>query len=170
MNRHGDRACIEDAIKRLRENIPDVTLRSTAIVGFPGETEEDFNELCEFIKEVKFERFGAFTYSREEGTEAYSFPCQIDEQTKQDRLDIIMRTQLDNSEVLNASLVGKVIHVLCESFDPVSEAYVGRSYRDSADIDGKIWFTSHRPVAEGEFVDVRITDSMDYDLVGETVV
>lgn len=170
MNRHGDRACIEDAIARLRREIPDVVLRSTAIVGFPGETEEDFEELCEFIKDVKFERFGAFTYSREDGTAAYDLPDQIDEQTKQDRLDILMRAQLDNSEAFNEKLVGKVVHVLCESFDPVSEAYVGRSYRDAVDIDGKVWFTSHRPVAEGEFVDVRITEAMDYDLVGETVV
>ncbi len=170
MNRHGDRACIEDAVARLRREIPDVVLRSTAIVGFPGETEEDFNELCEFIKSVKFERFGAFTYSREEGTAAYDLPDQIDEQTKQDRLDILMRTQLDNSEKYNEKLVGKTVHVLCEGFDPVSEAYVGRSYRDAADIDGKIWFTSEHPVSEGQFIDVRIIEAMDYDLVGETII
>lgn len=170
MNRHGDRKCIEDAIARLRREIPDVVLRSTAIVGSPGETEEDFCELCEFIKSVKFERFGAFTYSREEGTAAYDLPDQIDEQTKQDRLDILMRAQLDNSEAYNEALLGKVVHVLCEGFDPVSEAYAGRSYRDAVDIDGKIWFTSHRPVSEGEFVDVRITEAMDYDLIGEVIV
>lgn len=170
MNRHGDRACIEDAIARLRREIPDVVLRSTAIVGFPGETEEDFSELCEFVRDVKFERFGAFTYSREEGTEAYDFDGQIDEQTKQDRYDILMRTQLDNSEAYNEKLIGKVVHVLCEGFDPVSEAYVGRSYRDAVDIDGKIWFTAHRQISEGEFVDVKITEAMDYDLVGEVLV
>lgn len=170
MNRHGDRACIEDAISRLRREIPDVVLRSTAIVGFPGETEEDFAELCEFVRDTKFERFGAFTYSREEGTEAYDLPDQIDEQTKQDRYDILMRTQLDNSEAYNEKLMGKVVHVLCEGFDPVSEAYVGRSYRDAVDIDGKIWFTAHRQISEGEFVDVRITEAMDYDLVGEVLV
>lgn len=170
MNRHGDRACIEDAVRRLRREIPDIVIRTTAIVGFPGETEEDFTELCEFIKETKFERFGAFTYSREEGTAAYDLPDQIDEQTKQDRYDILMSTQLDNSEKYNENLVGKVLHVLCEGFDPVSEAYVGRSYRDSVDIDGKVWFTSHRSVAEGEFCDVKITEAMDYDLVGETIV
>jgi len=170
MNRHGDRACIEASIAALRENIPGIVIRSTAIVGFPGETEADFEELCDFIKKIKFERFGAFTYSREEGTAAYDFENQIDEQTKQDRYDIIMRTQLENSERFNEEQIGKVLHVLCEGFDPVSEAFFGRSYRDAAEIDGKVWFTSNRPVSEGEFLDIRITEAMDYDLVGETVV
>ena len=170
MNRHGDRACIEDAVARLRREIPDIVIRSTAIVGFPGETEEDFNELCEFVRDVKFERCGAFTYSREEGTAAYSFEDQIDEQVKQDRYDILMRTQLDNSEKFNEALVGTFQHVLCEGFDPVSESFFGRTYRDSADIDGKVWFTAPRQISEGEFVDVKITDAMDYDLVGEVIV
>lgn len=170
MNRHGDSACIKDAIRRLREAMPDIVIRTTAIVGFPGESKEDFEELCEFIKETKFPRFGAFTYSREEDTPAYSFDGQIDEQEKQDRLDIIMKCQQRVSEEYNKSLIGTVSHVLCEGFDPVSEAYFGRSFRDAAEIDGKIWFTSARPVTEGEFVDVRITEAMDYDLVGETIV
>lgn len=170
MNRHGDSACIKDAIRRLREAIPDIVIRTTAIVGFPGETEEDFEELCQFIKDTEFERFGAFTYSREEDTPAYSFEDQIDEQVKQDRLDIIMKCQQQISERYNEALIGSVVHVLCEGFDPVSEAYFGRSYRDAAEIDGKIWFTSKRPVKEGEFLDVRITEAMDYDLVGETIV
>ncbi len=170
MNRHGNAALIKETIAKLRREIPDIVIRSTAIVGFPGETEEDFEELCKFIKDVKFERFGAFTYSREEGTAAYDLPDQIDEQTKQDRYDILMSAQLDNSERYNEKLLGKVVHVLCEGFDPVSEAYVGRTYRDSAEIDGKVWFTSERKVNEGEFLDVRIIETMDYDLVGETVV
>ncbi|MBE6713683.1 MAG: 30S ribosomal protein S12 methylthiotransferase RimO [Ruminococcaceae bacterium] len=170
MNRHGNAALIKETIGKLRREIPDIVIRSTAIVGFPGETEEDFEELCKFIKDVKFERFGAFTYSREEGTAAYDLPDQIDEQTKQDRYDILMSAQLDNSEKYNEELLGKVVHVLCEGFDPVSEAYVGRTYRDSAEIDGKVWFTSERKVNEGEFLDVRIIETMDYDLVGETVV
>lgn len=170
MNRHGDSSCIKDAVRRLREAMPDIVIRTTAIVGFPGETKEDFEELCEFVKAVKFQRFGAFTYSREEGTPAYDFAGQIDEQEKQDRLDIIMKCQQNVSEEYNRRLIGTVSHVLCEGFDPVSEAYFGRSYRDAAEIDGKIWFTSSRSVAEGEFVDVRITEAMDYDLVGETVV
>lgn len=170
MNRHGDKACIKDAIKRLRDNIPGIVIRTTAIVGFPGETEEDFNELCEFVKEAKFERFGAFTYSREEDTPAYDFEDQIDEQLKQDRYDILMRHQLSVSENYNEQFVGTTQMVLCEGFDPVSEAYLGRTYRDAAEIDGKVWFTAHRPVNEGEMVSVKITEALDYDLVGEVIV
>ena len=169
MNRHGGSDTIKDAIARLRSAVPGIVLRSTAIVGFPGETEEDFRDLCEFIKEVKFERFGAFTYSREEDTPAYDFDGVVDEQTAQDRYDILMRTQLSVSEKWNESRIGQTLHVLCEGFDPVSEAYVGRSYAEAADIDGKIFFTAMREVTEGEMLDVRIIDSLDYDLIGECV-
>ena len=171
MNRHGDSAMIKDAIQRLR-TIPGIVLRSTAIVGFPGETEEDFRALCEFIKEVKFERFGAFTYSREEDTPAYDFPDQIDEQVKQDRYDILMQTQLAVSEKFNRTRVGKTIKVMCEGYDPVAESHFGRSYAEAADIDGKVWFSVKRKdlrIAEGEMIDVKITEAMDYDLVGEAV-
>ena len=170
MNRHGDSACIKDAVKRLRAAMPDVVLRTTAIVGFPGETDEDFSELCHFIKETEFERFGAFTYSREEDTPAAEFPDQVEQQTKQDRYDIIMKCQQDISERLNEKLKGKVLHVLCEGFDKVSEAYFGRSYRDAPESDGKVWFTSCRPVSEGEFVDVKVSEIYDYDVFGETIV
>ena len=170
MNRHGDSAMIKDAIRRLREAVPGIVLRSTLIVGFPGETDEDFEQLCEFVKEAKIERLGAFTYSREEDTPAYSFPDQVDPQTAQDRYDVLMKTQLGISEEFNRSRVGKTLPVLCEGFDPVAESYYGRSPGEAADIDGKVWFTSERPVNEGEILDVKITDSMDYDLVGETIV
>ena len=169
MNRHGDSAMIRENIKKLRE-IPGIILRTTAIVGFPGETEEDFRELCEFVKEAKFERFGAFTYSREEDTPAYSFEDQIDEQVKQDRYDILMRAALPVSEGFNETRVGKTVRVLCEGFDPVSDAHYGRSYAEAADIDGKIYFTSDNKnlrISEGEMVDVKITEALDYDLVGE---
>ncbi len=169
MNRHGGSETIKDAISRLRSAVPGIVLRSTAIVGFPGETEEDFRQLCEFIKEAKFERFGAFTYSREEDTPAYDFDGVVDEQTAQDRYDILMRTQLSVSEKWNESRIGQTLHVLCEGFDPVSEAYVGRSYAEAADIDGKIFFTAMREVTEGEMLDVRIIDSLDYDLIGECI-
>lgn len=171
MNRHGDSAMIRESIAKLR-TIPDIVLRSTAIVGFPGETEEDFRELCEFIKEGNFERFGAFPYSREEDTPAYDFEDQIDEQIKQDRYDILMQTQLPVSEKFNQSRVGEVIRVMCEGFDPVAESHYGRSYAEAADIDGKIWFTVGRDdlrIAEGEMIDVKITEAMDYDLVGEAL-
>ena len=169
MNRHGDSACIKDAVRRLREAMPDIVIRTTAIVGFPGETEEDFEELCSFVKETKFERFGAFPYSREENTPAAELAGQIDEQTKQDRYDIIMKCQNRVSAEYNKALLGSTVRVLCEGFDPVSEAFFGRTYRDAAEIDGKVWFTAKKKPAPGDFLDVRITDTMDYDLVGEAL-
>ncbi|MBE6542111.1 MAG: 30S ribosomal protein S12 methylthiotransferase RimO [Ruminococcaceae bacterium] len=171
MNRHGDSAMIRENIAKLR-SIDGMVIRSTAIVGFPGETEEDFRELCEFIKEGNFDRFGAFPYSREEDTPAYDFEDQIDEQVKQDRYDIIMQTQLPVSEKFNEERVGKVVRVMCEGFDPVAESHFGRSYAEAADIDGKIWFTTSRPelrIAEGEMIDVKITEAMDYDLLGDAL-
>ena len=169
MNRHGDSACIKDAVRRLREAMPDIVIRTTAIVGFPGETEEDFEELCSFVKETKFERFGAFPYSREENTPAAELAGQIDEQTKQDRYDIIMKCQNRVSAEYNEALLGSTVRVLCEGFDPDSEAFFGRTYRDAAEIDGKVWFTAKKKPAPGDFLDVRITDTMDYDLVGEAL-
>lgn len=170
MNRHGDRTCIEDAIKRLRENVPDIVIRSTAIAGFPGETEEEFEELCEFIGQVKFERFGAFAYSREEDTPAYDLPDQIDEQIKQDRADMLMSKQMHISEEYNQKQLGKTLTVLCEGYDPVSEAYFGRSAADAPEIDGKVYFTSAAKHGEGEFVTVEITEILDYDLIGEALI
>lgn len=172
MNRHGTSATIRDAIARLRREVPGIVLRTTAIVGFPGETEADFTELAEFLKETKFERLGAFTYSREEDTPAYDFADQIDAQVAQDRYDILMKEQIAVSEAYNNSRVGTVVRVICEGFDPVSEAHFGRSYGEAADIDGKIWFTAENEnlrIAEGEMLDVKITDAMDYDLVGEAI-
>ncbi|MBQ7714648.1 MAG: 30S ribosomal protein S12 methylthiotransferase RimO [Clostridia bacterium] len=171
MNRHGDSACIKDALRRLREAIPDVVVRTTAIVGFPGESEEDFEELCRYVLDARFERFGAFTYSREEDTPAYDFEDQIDEQVKQDRYDILMRHQLSVSEDLNRDMVGKKLTVLCEGFDPVSECFVGRSYRDAPDVDGKIFFTtkSGKRFVPGDFANVLITEALDYDLIGEVL-
>lgn len=172
MNRHGDSAMIRESVRKLR-SIPGMVLRTTAIIGFPGESDEDFTELCEFVKETKFERFGAFTYSREEDTPAYDFDGQIDEQLKQDRYDILMQTQVGVSAEYNESRIGKTYRVLCEGYDPVAETHVGRSYAEAADIDGKIWFTTPDPalrIAEGEMIDVKITEAMDYDLVGEAVI
>lgn len=169
MNRHGDAAMIRETIKRLREGVPGIVIRTTAIVGFPGETEEDFRELCDFVAEAKFERFGAFPYSREEGTPAYDFPDQIDEQVKQDRYDIIMKEQMGISDAYNREQVGKTLRVLVEDFDPVSEAHFGRSFADAPEIDGKVYFTAKRRVAPGSFVDVKITDVIDYDLFGKAI-
>jgi len=168
MNRHGDSAMIKDTVRRIRAAMPDAILRTTAIVGFPGETEEDFSELCEFVAETEFDRFGAFTYSREEDTAAYDMEDQIDEEVKGERYDILMRTQLEISARKMASFIGREIEVFCEGFDPVAETHFGRGRADAPDIDGKVYFTSDRKVVEGEIVTVKITDAMDYDLVGES--
>lgn len=171
MNRHGDSSCIKDAIHRLRDGVPGIVLRTTFITGFPGETEEDFEALCRFVKEEKFECVGVFPYSREEGTPAYDMPDQIDAQIAQNRADILMRTQAEISENWKQSFVGKTEHVLCEGYDVVAEAYFGRTRFDAPEIDGKVYFTSPAGTKyeEGEMVDVKITAAMDYDLVGETI-
>ena len=170
MNRHGGKALILDAVKRLRDRVPGITLRTTAMVGFPGETEENFVELCEFIKDARFDRFGAFTYSPEEDTEAALMPDQIDEQVKQDRYDILMQTQLTVAEELNNAKIGKELTVITDGYDTVAEIYFGRSEADAPDVDGKVYF--HAPKGKytfGDFVKVRIVEALDYDLIGEQI-
>ena len=169
MNRHGDSATIRDAIARLRAAVPDITLRTTVIVGFPGETEEDFEELCEYVKEARFDHAGVFTYSREEGTPAYDLPDQIDEQVKQDRMDILMRQQMAISAAANEKKVGATVRVLVEDYDPVSEAHFGRSAADAPDIDGKVYFKADCRIAPGSMLDVKIREVLDYDLYGRAV-
>ncbi|MHB1153844.1 MAG: 30S ribosomal protein S12 methylthiotransferase RimO [Eubacteriales bacterium] len=169
MNRHGDSAQIRDTIKKLRREVPDIVIRTTVIAGFPGETEEDFTSLCEFVKETRFERFGAFPYSREEDTPAAEYEDQINEQVKQDRCDRLMEIQLDIVGQQNSEKVGSVIEVLCEGFDHVAETHYGRSSADAPEIDGKIFFSSNKRIPEGEFIKVKITGTMDYDLTGEKI-
>ena len=172
MNRHGDSAMIKSVVQKLRDEIPGITIRTTVIVGFPGETEEDFVKLCEYVKEAKFDRLGAFTYSREEDTPAYNFDDQIDENIKQERYDIIMREQLHISEAQNDTRVGKRIKVLCEAFDPAAEIYYGRTEADAPDIDGKVYFKNglgKKKIAPGAFVTVEVEEVYDYDLIGKTV-
>ncbi len=168
MNRHGGSALIREVVARLRREIPEVVIRTTFIVGFPGETDEDFTELCEFVNEQRFERVGVFTYSREEGTPAYKME-QIDEQIKLDRYDIIMRDQLVINEENNERKLGTTVRVLCEGYDPISEAYYGRSEADAPDIDGKIYFAGQKGIAPGTFVDVEINEVVEYDLCGTLV-
>ena len=170
MNRHGSSDTIRDAVARLRREVPGIILRTTAMVGFPGETDLDFELLCEFVKEARFDRFGAFTYSAEEGTAAAELDGQIDPQVMQDRYDILMQTQLTVAEELSASYVGKTVTVLVDGYDPVAEVYYARSYADAPDVDGKVYFKSKRKINPGAFIDVRITEAVDYDLVGEAVV
>ena len=169
MNRHGDSAMVRDVVAKLRREIPDIVIRTTFIVGFPGETEEDFEELCEFVKEARFEHAGVFTYSRKEDTPAYDFEDQIDEQVKQDRMDMLMREQLEINEARNRSMIGKVVNVLCEEFDPVSDVHFGRSEADAPEIDGKVYFRSDVRIAPGSLVKVKVRDVLDYDLIGRIV-
>ena len=169
MNRHGDSTLIKDTVRRLRERVPGITLRTTAIVGFPGESEADFEQLCAYVKEARFARFGAVPYSAEEDTPAAELPGQIDEQVKQDRYDILMSTQLPISMAHNEEKVGKTLTVLCEGYDPVAGTHYGRSEADAPDIDGKIYFRAGKRIPAGEFVQVTVTEAMDYDLVGDVV-
>lgn len=168
MNRHGDSAMIRNVVAKLRREVPGIVIRTTFMVGFPGETEEDFDQLAAFMKETRFDRAGVFTYSREEGTPAYDFPDQIDEQVKQDRMDILMREQMVINTELNQSKVGSVITVLCEDYDPVNEAYFGRSAADAPDIDGKVFFRwrGEGRIAPGTMVRVKVREVVDYDLYG----
>ncbi len=166
MNRRGNGELVRSVIKKLRTQVEGISIRSTAIVGFPGESEEDFLELCEFIKEAKFDHFGAFPYSREEGTPAYDFADQIDEQVKQDRYDILMSQQLEISEALLKEKIGKKMTVLVEAFDPVSEAYCARSADNAPDIDGKVFISARKgTLQEGDMIEVEVIDALDYDLI-----
>ena len=169
MNRHGDKKMICDVVEKLRREIPDIVIRTTFIVGFPGETEEDFVELCEFVKKYRFERVGVFTYSREEDTPAYDFDGQIDEQLKQDRMDILMREQLDINEENNKKLIGRTVDVLCEDYDPVSGVHFGRDAGNAPEIDGKIYFRSDVRIAAGSFVKVKLREVVDYDVIGRAI-
>ena len=169
MNRHGGGELIRSVIEKLRREIPGVTIRTTVIAGFPGETEDEFAELCEFVKETKFDRFGAFAYSQEEGTAAAAFDGQLDEQEKQDRCDALMRVQLAVSEKLLKEKIGAQIEVLCEGYDTVSGVYFGRSRADAPDVDGKVYFTAEKKIPEGRFVQVEITEALDYDLFGRAL-
>ena len=169
MNRHGDGAMIREVIGKLRREIPDLTLRTTFIAGFPGETQEDFEELCEFVEQARFDRMGVFAYSPEEGTPAAILPDQIDEQEKQDRVDILMKAQMRINAEKNEEKIGRTLRVLVEDFDPVSEAHFGRSAADAPEIDGKVYFKIDRRVAPGSMIDVKIRSVLDYDLYGRGI-
>lgn len=168
MNRKGDKECIISVIKKIREKIPDVTLRTTLITGFPGETKQQFTELCEFVKETRFDRLGCFAYSPEEDTIAATMPNQIDEQVKVDRAEIIMNEQNLIATCKNEEKIGKTAEVLIEGYDDYIRCYFGRSAADAPDVDGKIFFMSDKPLVIGEYVKVKINDCMEYDLLGET--
>ncbi len=169
MNRKSDRASLTALIKKIREKIPDITLRTTLITGFPGETEEQFASLAEFVKEMRFDRLGCFAYSAEEDTVAGSMENQIPEQVKIDRSDNIMELQMTVSEQKLAEKLGKTVEVLIEGYDDYIKCYFGRSEADAPDIDGKVFFMSGRRLKIGDFVKVKIFDTLEYDLLGELI-
>ena len=167
MHRPGNTEKLTALIKHIREKMPDITLRTTLITGFPGETEQQFNELAEFVNDIKFDHLGCFAYSQEEGTQAAEFDDQIDEDLRRHRSDIIMQQQtLVNAEKLE-KMQDKTVEAVIEGFDKYAEVYFGRTKADAPDIDGKIFVMSEKPLKMGEYVNVHITDSMDYDLIGE---
>ena len=167
MNRKGSRKDLEALIKKIRAKIPEITLRTTLITGFPTETEEQFEELCEFVKETRFDRLGCFAYSPEEDTIAAEMDGQIDEQTKVSRAENIMEMQMDIMRKKNEEKIGTVIETLIEGWDDYIKCYFGRTVCDAPEVDGKIFFMSDRPLIIGDFVKVQINDCLDYDLLGE---
>lgn len=169
MNRKSSEAELRGLVKKLRESVPGIILRTTLIAGFPGETEEQFEKLCEFVKEMRFDRLGCFAYSQEEGTPAALLPDQIDEEEKQRRADIIMQEQMLISDEKCQEQLGKLMEIVVEGYDRYGECWYGRSSGEVPEIDGKIFFTTKDSVKVGEYITVRITATMDYDLLGETV-
>ncbi len=167
MNRKGDKKSISELIDKIRNTVPNVTIRTTFITGFPSETEGQFCELAEFIKEKRFDRLGCFAYSPEEDTIAAGYQNQIDEQTKQDRMDNIMEAQMTIAAEKNEEKVGSITEVLIEGWDDYIKCYFGRTPADAPEVDGKIFFMSNKPLKIGDFVKVQVNDCLDYDLLGE---
>jgi len=166
MNRRSTAESLRNLFDKMRKRIPDLQLRTTVITGFPGEDEEAFENLCEFVKDLKFEKLGVFAYSKEEDTPAYDFDNQVDEEVASDRKEILMNIQSEISLNHTSRFIEKTVRVLAEGYDKYAESYFGRTMYDSPDIDGKVFFTSERAVSPGEFVDVYIDEVLDYDLIG----
>ena len=169
MHRPGDRGSLTALIHTLRSRIPGLVLRTSLIVGLPGETEEEFTELCEFLQDVRIERAGVFEFSPEEGTEAAGLPDQIDEEEKHRRRLIVEELQSSVIDEYNLSRMHETLDVLCEGWDNESGLSFGRSYADSVDVDGKVYFASETEAQPGEFVTVRIENSLGADLEGVRV-
>lgn len=166
MNRTGDDKSLRGLIEKIRGYMPDVVIRTTFITGFPGEGEKEFETLAEFVRDMRFDRLGCFAYSAQEGTPAYSFENQVDEQTKVDRGENIMDLQRSIVDEKNEELIGKVVKVFVEGYDGYLDCYFGRSYMDAPEIDTLIYFTSENSFEEGDFAEVLLTDVRDYDLIG----
>lgn len=168
MNRKSTKSSIMSTISKLRTKMPDINIRTTLITGFPGETKEDFDELYDFVSEVKFERLGIFAYSREEGTPADKMKDHIRQDVKEKRRDSIMLMQTEISLEKNREKIGKTLEIIVDGRDE-DGSYYGRSRYDAPEIDNAVLFTSEKDLAAGDFVNVKITDAFDYDLVGETI-
>ena len=168
MNRRGNKEFLRTLFNKIKNKVPSAILRTTVMVGFPGETEEDVDNLIEFIKEIGFDHLGAFTYSREEGTKSYNFDNQIDEKTKKARLDRLMRAQQGVSYKRNKTHIGEIMEGLVVGKE--KGQYLLRSYWNAPDdVDGKIYFTSNEKLNEGDIVKVKINEAFVYDLLGEQV-
>ena len=168
MNRRGDKAYLANLFNRIKTKIPNAVLRTTVMVGFPGETKQDFDNLLKFIEEVKFDHLGGFTYSKEEGTKSYDFPHQVRQATKQKRLDELMALQQKISYDLNKRHIGEIMNGLVVGKE--NGYYLLRSYWNAPDdVDGKILFSSSEELKEGDIVNVKIKESYVYDLYGEIV-
>ena len=167
MNRVGDGDDYRALISKMRKAIPDLALRTTFMVGFPGETDEQFENLCKFTEDVKFDKMGCFTFSPEEDTPAYDMQNQIDDDVKVRRQEVLMNKQYSITEELNKQRIGRIYKVIIDTFD--GENYVGRSYMDSPEIDSGIIFTCDNNLNIGDFVNVEITDYNGYDLIGEAI-
>ncbi len=165
MNRRGDGTFLRELFAKLRSRIPGLVLRTSVITGLPGEGEEEFMELCEFLKEQKLERVGAFPFSPEEGTPAYDME-HPDSEVAQQRAQMVEMLQSDIMDTYNEQAMGKTFRVLVDGYDEEFEQYYGRTYADSPDIDGRVWISTQEPVSEGEFVNVRIDAVIDGDLSG----
>lgn len=169
MGRRTNQKELREKIALLRREIPDITIRTTLISGFPGETREDQEIQLDFVNEMEFDRLGVFTYSREEGTRADKMEDQVDEEIKRSRRDEIMELQQEISYEKNEALVGKIIKVLVEGYLYEEDIYVGRSEKDAPKVDGCVFFTSEEEVISGDFVFVKITEANEYDLIGDVI-
>lgn len=167
MHRRGTKSEIINLLDKIREKIPDVVFRTSLITGLPGETEEAFEELCEFLREQKLVRAGVFQYSPEEGTRAATMPNQVDSEVAARRLELLVDLQSDIMDEYNESRLGETVEVLVEGFSEEMGCWQGRTYADSPDVDGHVYFTAAGRIPEGTFVQVRLTDTVDGDMMGE---
>ena len=169
MGRRSRKEEIYSLVAKLRERINNLSIRTSIIVGFPGETDDDFKELYEFLETARLERVGVFTYSREEDTPAYSFDDQIDDDIKEDRYNSLMSLQSEISLSINESKIGTITEAIVEDYDESELSYVGRTYADTIDVDGNAYIYSADELEIGSIVKIKILNAENYDVIGEVV-